>query len=447
MSSIYHILDKVPAVNEENMQMEYENLAKQLVKSGRLRIDTDYYCNFARFSDPNAGVTVMMTKEELTNPDLIELTKKIIQNLYLRKNQDITSQKVTEIIAELTNQTKKLLPVDVNTQMKLARLFVQSAHPIIIKWLLLDRTQIFITYSNSIGDVMDISSWKISGGNSGMQSTDGINVSIYVSCGGDPFAPNNSNNPFSGDGWAAAARLQIIAAQEIGHYADIMRNAQGKQTGRHSADFACTRAKPHVRQARKNDIEGCQKLYEDLLSFGMNKMLSLEEKLKFYDKQKISGLKILWIKILIKYYKYKLLEGAIDNNHIFVKRFVNEKYMAIMIRAMILDMQSNLSPVADVYKRNNQEAQEAIACVEALARVPQQIMKWGYLTTKATMHELYKIYYGDVIQSLVRNYELYTNTRYYRDHKPYKPPALGSIPEKASFKQNRFNFTVVRDLE
>ncbi len=43
------------------------------------------------------------------------------------------------------------------------------------------------------------------------------------------------------------------------------------------------------------------------------------------------------------------------------------------------------------------EAEEAIACVEALARVPQQVMKWGYLTTKSTMHDLYKIYYGEVI--------------------------------------------------
>jgi len=66
--------------------------------------------------------------------------------------------------------------------------------------------------------------------------------------------------------------------------------------------------------------------------------------------------------------------------------------MAIMIKTMILDMQSNLSPTADVYKRTDPEAKEAIACVEALARVPQQVMKWGYLTTKSTMHDLYKIY-------------------------------------------------------
>lgn len=123
----------------------------------------------------------------------------------------------------------------------------------------------------------------------------------------------------------------------------------------------------------------------------MDKMLSLEEKLKFYNKQKISGLKVLWIRMLIQYHKYRFSKLAINNNCIFVKKFLNEKYMAIMIKTMILDMQSNLLPAADVYKRTDPEAEEAIACVEALARVPQQVMKWGYLTTKSTIHDSYKL--------------------------------------------------------
>ena len=120
--------------------------------------------------------------------------------------------------------------------------------------------------------------------------------------------------------------------------------------------------------------------------------------------------------------------------------------MGIMIKAMILDMQSNLSPVADVYKRNDPEAEEAIACVEALARVPQQVMKWGYLTTKATMHDLYKIYYGEVIPSLIKNYELHTNTKYKRDYHFYKPTILQRIKMKFSLQKNKFKFTVVRDV-
>ncbi len=70
----------------------------------------------------------------------------------------------------------------------LARIFVQSAHPIVIRWLLLDKTEIFITYSHNIGDMMDMVNWQKVGGNSGMQSTNGKDVAIFVSCGGNPFA-------------------------------------------------------------------------------------------------------------------------------------------------------------------------------------------------------------------------------------------------------------------
>jgi glycosyltransferase involved in cell wall biosynthesis len=143
MSLVYHILDKIPGIYQEEMQIEYEHLATDLLSSGRMRIDTDYYCNFLRFSDPTSGITLMMTKEELTDPKLIELTRKTIKNLYLQKNKNLTNDQITKIITELLNQTKTLLPVDFNIQMQLARILVQSAHPIVIKWLLLDRTQIF----------------------------------------------------------------------------------------------------------------------------------------------------------------------------------------------------------------------------------------------------------------------------------------------------------------
>lgn len=62
MSSIYHILDKTPFIYKEDMQVEYEELAQALVKSGKLRIDTDYYCNFVRFSDPALGINTNYLK-------------------------------------------------------------------------------------------------------------------------------------------------------------------------------------------------------------------------------------------------------------------------------------------------------------------------------------------------------------------------------------------------
>ena len=198
--------------------------------------------------------------------------------------------------------------------------------------------------------------------------------------------------------------MLVIAAQEIGHYADIKRDGQGNQITRHSANFACTQATPHVKEGRKNDIERCNELSDRLLKNGMSKLIALETKLKFYDQKKLSGLRGWWIRIFTQKYRHKLLQFAHKHNLYFVKRFDREKYMGLMIAAMIEDMQSHLSPIADVYKRDNPEAEEAISCVEALARVPQQVMKWGYLTTRATMHDLYKVYYSEVIPSLIENY-------------------------------------------
>ncbi len=56
MASVYHILDNVPAIYPEDMLIEYENLAQILIKSGRIRIDTNYSCNFVRFLDPSLNI-------------------------------------------------------------------------------------------------------------------------------------------------------------------------------------------------------------------------------------------------------------------------------------------------------------------------------------------------------------------------------------------------------
>ena len=132
----------------------------------------------------------------------------------------------------------------------------------------------------------------------------------------------------------------------------------------------------------------------------------------------------------------------------FIKRFEREKYMGLMIAAMIEDMQSHLSPIADVYKRDNPNAEEAISCVEALARVPQQVMKCGYLTTRATMHDLYKVYYSEVIPSLIENYNHIAVTNYKRNYSVPKQTLLQTILTKFGLtgRKNKFKFTEVRDV-
>ena len=448
MTSIYHILDKIPAIYEEEMQSEYEHLAKELVNSGKLRIDTDYYCNFIRFTDPNSNINIFLSHEELTNSDLIPASKDHIRKVYSKNNHPISNEKLSSLMIDLNKKVGKLLMVSYELKMQLARIFVQSAHPIVIRWLLLDKVEVFITYSNSIGDVMDISTWKRAGNNSGMQSTDGTNVCIYVSCGGDPFAKNNETNPTYGNGWAALARMQIIAGQEIGHFADIKRDHKGRQISRHSANFACTQAVPHVKEARQNDIDRCNTLSKTLTKHGMGKLIKIENKLKFYDKQNVSGTRVWWLKLFAKYYRNKLLKTAQKKRLFFIQRFDREKFMGLSIAAMIADMHTHLSPIAEVYKRENPDAEEAISCVEALARILQQANKWGYLTTRATMHDLYKVYYNEVIPSLIENYQHVTKTRYRRNYTIPKTNIIKKILTKLKIigKKDKFAFEEVRDV-
>ncbi len=451
MNSVYHILHKHPAIYPEDIQIEYEYLAQELVKSGRLRIDTDYYRNFVHYNDPVDKINFVFSHAELTNPDLVRNSYSIIKQLYKTKNKRLSNDKLKLIINNLNNKLKKLLMVSDELTIRLARIFVQSAHPIVIHWLLYDRVQVFITYSNSIGDVMNIQNWKHSGKNSGMQSTDGHNVCIYVSCGGNPFTENNKKSPKYGDGWAALARLQIIAGQEIGHYADIKRDYQGNQITRHSANFACTQATPHVKEGRKRDISRCNNLLNLLLKNGMSNLIELERKLKFYDQQKISGIQIWWLKILIYIYRNKLFSFAHKNKLYFIKNFYQDKYTGLMIAAMIEDMQSHLAPIADVYKRDDPEAEEAISCVEALARVPQQVMKWGHLTTRATMRDLYKIYYKEVIPSLIDNYNHLANVKYQRNYSVRRQNIIQNVFQKILqfipyLGKKKFKFNEVRDV-
>jgi hypothetical protein len=447
MSSIYHILDKIPAIHPEDMLLEYEELAQQLIKSGKLRIDTDDHCNFARFSDPDLDISLMVSKEELSDPLLIEETKKLFRSLYEQRFAAETDKKIATIFDSLKKQINKLQPVDPETTIILARVFVQSAHPIVIKWLLYDKVEVFITYSHNIGDMMDINSWKHSGSNSGMQSTDGKNVAIFVSCGGNPFLGTSREHPTYGDGWPAIARLQIIAAQELGHFSDIKRDEMGRQiSSRHSANFSGTRATGHVKQARKQDLQNCNKLLTALLAAGMDKMINYEEQIKFYHDNKVTGFKVLWIKILHFIYKQKILLYAKNHKLFFIKRFSRDKYMSLMIRAMIDDMKFNLSPIADVYKRSDKEAEEAIACIEALARVPQQVMKWGYITTMATMEGLFKVYYQEVIPSLIKNYTIMTNRIYTRNYNKTPKNFFYFLSKANIFANKKQEITPVRDI-
>ncbi len=449
MSLVYYFLDKVPAIYAEDMQEEYELLTLELVKSGLIRIDTDYYSNFIYYYDSNTGFKFVFSKDEILEPSLLEKTRNTIRKNYQRKEKFVDDSKVEAVISILYKKVKKLNPVNIELQLMLTRLFVQAAHPIVIRWLIICKVEIFITYSNIIGDIMDIQNWKNSGSNSGMQSINGEKIRIYVSCGGDPFAKNNKENSKQGDGWAALARLQIIAAQEIGHFADIKRDLNGKSLAvRYSADMACRRANEYIKLSRNNDIYRCDNLLTFLLKNRMDKLIALEKELKFYHNHKLVNLKVIFISMLVKFYRYRLLKLAKDHKLYFILRFKKDKYLGLLIKLIIDDMKMNLTPTADVYKRDNKEAEEAISCVESLARVPQQVIKWGYLTTQTVMHDLYKVYYGEIIPDLIKSYSNISKQQYSRNYLIKEKNFIKKIFSLFRFKNysKKICFTQVRDI-
>lgn len=423
MRNLQHIIDRMPALEREGRYEEYEKLSQDLYNSGLLRVDTGHNSNFARWVDATRNVSIMISKEELSDK-LIEKTKEKLRKKY--KNEG----RINQIIDNCNKQIEKLQPVSDEIRIKLCRLLTQSTRAIVIHWILLENVEIFVSYANDIGDMMDINTWKHAGKNSGMQSTDGREVAVFVSCGGNPFGTTDPELKIYGDGWPALARLQIIAGQELGHYADIRRDKLGRQIGRHSANFACTRPTPHVKEARHKDIARCKQIRTYLMENGMDRLIHYNSSLRFYHKNKVTGIRTWFSKLMGLYYRRKLCSISENDGYFFIKKFKREQYMGLMIEAMIEDMLANLTPNADVYKRDDKDAEEAIACAEALARVPQQAVKWGYITTSTMMAGLYEVYYEEVIPNLIEVYENVTGKKY--------KPNYNKIPLSFKTKVKRF---------
>ena len=444
-TNLYHITSFCPALDGEEMTVGREKLAQDLVKSGRLRIDAGEKINFARLYIPNMRISMVFSYRELYEPDLIDRTTLLISNeLKGAYSGEGLENKVQNHIELLKKELEKYQKISLDEEIKLARLIVQATHPVVMMLILEENVEIFISHSHNIGDVLDIVSWQTAGSNNGMQSTNGKDVAIFISCGGNPLAENEDKSAEYGDGWPARARIMVIGGQELGHYSDIMRDENGKQFSRYSANFGATKAKEDVRLARIHDIKRSLKILNTLQELGLENAIITEKNIKFYqDNKKVSldfifqRLKLIVQKILLKY-------RAKKHEIFFLDEFKNEPRMFTVTKAMIEDMLFNLSPQADVYKSDNKTEEEAIACVEALARVPQQTNKWGRVIAKEFMKDLYMIYYSKVIHGCIEAYQNITHKKYEYESKkiggtllyfikkllrknPYYPPNISSL--------------------
>ena len=255
---------------------------------------------------------------------------------------------------------------------------------------------------------MDIQTWQTSGENSGMQSLKGQEKAVFISCGGNPLRKNKDPKAEYGDGKPAIARILIIGGQEIGHYSDIMRdNKTGRQiSDRYSADIYGSHAKEEARVGRIKDIKRGNFILQRFLDIGLYSLLQTEKAVKFYREVKRGGMTFflelakLYIKRII--FSFKATKNGL---HKILEEFEDEKYKALMLETMIKEMLFNLAPEADVYSSEDKDEEEAIACIEALARVPQQANKWGHYLANVFMKNLYGIYYEKIIPGCIHAYE------------------------------------------
>ena len=416
--NIYYLLSFYPAIEKENMVSGYEKLARKVVKSGRLRIDAGEKINFARFYVPSLDISMMFSYRELYDPDLIPRTRELMAGQLSKsvgpKKMD---SELDKHISILKGELKKYQKMPVDEELQLARLVVQAAHPVVTMLILEENAEIFLSHSRNIGDMLDVVNWKTSGMNNGMQSTDGRDVAVFISCDGDPLGKNDDPKATYGDGWPAMARLLVVGGQEMGHYSDIQRDSNGKQISRYSANFNGTRAKENVRKGRLDDIKRGREILKKLSeNCYFDEVIEQEKTLKFFRENKRHDTKFVFEWIKWKFKKYRFLYCAKKNKYAFVSRFADHTYTALVTHAMIEDMLFNLTPVADAYSRENKEEEEAIACIEALARVPQQRNKWGRLCTKTFMYNLYLVYYGQVIPGCIEAYKNMTGKEYSFDH-------------------------------
>lgn len=422
-NNLYHVFYKMPALEEQDMYIELEEIAQALVNSGLLRIDADVTQNFTRFSIPSRNLHITFSYREVFEERHKKRIYKLIgQSLKQSGYTGNLENKINSEIETLKAQLNKFAPIEADTEIKIARILVQSAHPVVMLMLLLEEVEIFVSYGQNIGDVMDVASWRTSGGNSGMQSTDGRKVVVFVSAGGDPLLldPTEDQKKMDrrppedktyGDGLPALARMMGIAGQETGHYSDIIHNQFGQQIGRYSANFSCTRPNPKVNLARKTDLKNIETYWNLLHKIGIQSLLDHEDKIKFLRRNpnKSIGYLLRWIgfKMHSVYFSFR----AKKINFVPIHE-VKSEFLGTAIKELMADMAFNLAPKADVYSSSDKMVEEAIACVEALARVPQQVNKWGHINCRFFWRNLYNFYYKTVIPSDIAIYEAMSGKKF-----------------------------------
>jgi len=379
----YHLLQFIPATQAWEMPPALEQAAQALVASGKLRINADTERNFVRHGTSDDDLT--FTARELTDPNLVPRTRARLAKL-VPPAQDRDG--IEALHQRLLSDLKKARGVAPEKEAMVARVIAQSCHPVVMQLLLESGAELFVSYSHNVGDLMAVHEWQGHGQASGLQSTADKGQQVFISAGGDPFFAGDEKT-YVTDGFPALARMVVIGGQELGHFADLARTASGAITGRYSMSDG-------ARAARRADMANLQQwAWPKHRAF--TRLYRTEQGLAFYDRRgKYSP--VWWGWKLRQAYAWLRFSGLALPGGLPRRLSIHPPQRTAHALATFLDdMVFNLAPDADVYRHPDPFVEEQIACIEATARVPQQVNKWGHEAVKAAWPNLYRLYYGTII--------------------------------------------------
>lgn len=396
--SVYDVMYAPPQL-KKRLPMAQELLAQSIAASGKMRLDADDESNFVRLIASEERLDLTFTHREMEPKLIAQSEARILAALIKRYDAKAAQAMLPGFIRRVKDDLSKKHKVKPATEIKMARALVLCNELPVIALIHKEGAEIFISFGQSVGEVMDVARWERVGANSGLQAA-GENA-VYVSCGGHPFLDKKEYR-HSGDGQPALARFMIIASQETGHNGDMIRGAGGKWVGRHSATDWYRAPSTAAGQGRLADIKTTEAIWEACRKWGLNRVAGWERNLEFFTRMKSGGLRRLriWLQCRIGWQVFKILVKK--KTGVVVPKLQKNPYPATLLNTFFSDMLANLTPQADVYKRKNPKEEEAVAVIEAVARVPQQVVKWGRHAVQAATPALYAFYYETIVPACAR---------------------------------------------
>lgn len=401
MTNRYDILFRLPVYQQGMLAEPQEKLARAIVHSGLLRIQTDSQRNFVHYSGNDFDKT--FSHRQLTEERFQHETREIIRRTL---PGSVGRKGVQEVIDRLMQRFRASGTVSDARELEVARLLTQAAHPAVMWLCLHDRVELFVSYTHQVADMMAVHFWQEVGHSSGLQTVSGDGAAVYVSCGGNPFITEEAHKTYTTDGFPALARMQIIAAQELAHFADLKRDTSGRVIGRYSARLSSPmRAQPDYLKAQQADIRQVAYWKQLCHQLAIPQLARIEKQRQFYRDHRPYAPQAFWLRWRHRRLKARIKANAIKAGYGFISHFPERLHgssgWASDILSCLSDMAFNLEPLADAYLRENKQEEQAIAVIEALARVPQQRVKWGEIVTGQCWPQLSRLYDDEVIAGAI----------------------------------------------